>query len=62
MSTFVLPSFFKDTPNKIGSEIDVSGKNTLIKSTDEGGWLAALIRTRGAHTSDTTVSLDVEFF
>ncbi len=30
MSSFVLPSFSKDTPNKIGNGIDVSGKNTLI--------------------------------
>jgi hypothetical protein len=26
------PSFFKNTPNKIGEGIDVSGKNTLIKT------------------------------
>jgi hypothetical protein len=42
MPSLILPSFSKDTPNKIGSEIDVSGKNTLIKSTDEGGWRVAI--------------------
>jgi hypothetical protein len=31
MSSLILPSFSIDTPNKIGDEIKVSGKNTLIK-------------------------------
>jgi hypothetical protein len=36
-----LPSFSKDTPNKIGKGINVSGKNTLIK-TEENGHRAAI--------------------
>jgi hypothetical protein len=36
-----VPSFSKDTPNKIGDEIKVSGKNTLTK-TDHWRWRAAI--------------------
>ncbi len=32
MSSFVLPSFSPNTPNKIGNDIKVSGKNTLINT------------------------------
>jgi hypothetical protein len=35
MSYFILPPFSKNTPNKIGSGIEVSGKNTLIKTDDD---------------------------
>ncbi len=35
MSSFLLPFFSKDAPNKIGEGINVYGKNTLIK-TDNG--------------------------
>jgi hypothetical protein len=31
LSKFILPSFSKDTPNKIGNGFNVSEKNTLIK-------------------------------
>jgi hypothetical protein len=40
MSSFILPSFSKDAPNKIGNEIEVSGKNTLIKTFDNGSRVA----------------------
>jgi hypothetical protein len=32
MTSFILPSFSKNTPNKIGDGINVYGKNTLIKA------------------------------
>jgi hypothetical protein len=38
MSHFIRPSFSKNTPNKIGNGIDVSGKNTLIKTQRSGGY------------------------
>jgi hypothetical protein len=41
MSSVILPSFSKNTPNKIGSGIDVSGKNTLIK-TENVNWRVAI--------------------
>jgi hypothetical protein len=34
MSSFILPPFSKNTSNKIGNGIEVSGKNTLIKTND----------------------------
>jgi hypothetical protein len=36
------PSFSKNTPNKIGNGIDVSGKNTLIKTKDHWTWSVAI--------------------
>jgi hypothetical protein len=42
MSYFILPSFSKDTPNKIGIGIDVSGKNTLIFKTSHNGFRVAI--------------------
>jgi hypothetical protein len=44
MSSLILPSFSKDTPNKIGQNIDVSGKHTLIKTTGSiyGDWNVAI--------------------
>jgi hypothetical protein len=36
------PSFAKDIPNKIGSEIEVSGKNTLIKTEKNNHWRVAI--------------------
>jgi hypothetical protein len=41
MSSLILPSFSKDTPNKIGNGINVSGRNTLIK-TEDGKWRVAI--------------------
>jgi hypothetical protein len=41
MSSFIFPSFSKNTPYKIGNGINVSGKNTLIK-TDNSGYRAAI--------------------
>jgi hypothetical protein len=41
MTSLILPSFSKDTPNKIGKGIDVSGKNTLIK-TGRNGYRVAI--------------------
>jgi hypothetical protein len=32
---FIVPTFNKSTPNKIGEEIDVSGKNTLIETEND---------------------------
>jgi hypothetical protein len=40
MSSFILPSFSKDVPNKIGKGIDVSGKNALINTV--GAWRVAI--------------------
>jgi hypothetical protein len=34
-------SFSKDTPNKIGAGLEVSGKNTLTK-TEDNGWRPAI--------------------
>jgi hypothetical protein len=36
------PPFSKDTPNKIGKGIDVSGKNTLKKNEAESKWRVAI--------------------
>jgi hypothetical protein len=36
------PSFSKDTPNKISDFINVSGRNTLIKTVDNGIWRLAI--------------------
>jgi hypothetical protein len=35
MSYFILPPFSNNTPNKIGEGIDVSGRNTLVKTENE---------------------------
>jgi hypothetical protein len=37
---FIVPTFSKNTPNKIGSGINVSGKNTLVKT--EWTWSVAI--------------------
>jgi hypothetical protein len=42
MSYFILPPFSPNTPNKIGIGIDVSGKNTLIKTENDNDWRAAI--------------------
>jgi hypothetical protein len=39
---FIVPTFNKNTPNKIGNLINVSGKNTLVKSADEWHWRFAI--------------------
>ncbi len=38
---FIVPTFNKNTPNKIGNGINVSGKNILIKTKDNG-WRVAI--------------------
>jgi hypothetical protein len=40
MTSFILPSFSKNTRNKIGKYVHVSGKNTLFKTI--GGWRVAI--------------------
>jgi hypothetical protein len=40
LSKFILPSFSEDTDDKIGKDIDVSGRNTLIKT--DYGWRVAI--------------------
>ncbi len=40
MYNFILPPFSTNTPNKIGNGINVSGKNTLIKTEDNGDRVA----------------------
>jgi hypothetical protein len=42
MSSLIFPSFSKDIPNKIGKNIQVSGKNTLIKTVDNWNWRFAI--------------------
>jgi hypothetical protein len=39
---FTSATFSKDTPNKIGDRIKVSGKNTLIKTKDDTDWCVAI--------------------
>jgi hypothetical protein len=42
MSSFIVPPFSKDTPNKIGEGINISGKNTLTKTVDDSGYRVAI--------------------
>jgi hypothetical protein len=42
LSKFILPSFSKDTPNKISNNIKVSGKNTLTNTSQRENWSVAI--------------------
>ncbi len=42
MSSFILPPFSKDTPNKISNQIKISGSNTFSKSDVEFNWRVAI--------------------